>query len=259
MRELSEAGVKEFGLHALLASNTVTNDYYPALARLLFTLAVKLKKAFGVKVTLVNLSGGVGIPYKPEEEPNDIALIGRRVEEAYNEILVPEGMADVAVATELGRFMMGPYAGLVTRVLHMKHIYDDYVGVDACAANLMRPMLYGAYHHITVMGKEDVPATERYSVTGMLCENSDRFATHRALPPVKVGDLLFIHDVGAHGHSMGYNYNGRLRSAELLLKEDGSVELIRRAETPLDYFATLDVLPVFKRLEAIEHRLDNEE
>lgn len=259
VRELSEAGVKEFGLHALLASNTVTNDYYPALARLLFTLAVKLKKAFGVKVTLVNLSGGVGIPYKPEEEPNDIALIGRRVEEAYNEILVPEGMGDVAVATELGRFMMGPYAGLVTRVLHMKHIYDDYVGVDACAANLMRPMLYGAYHHITVMGKEDVPATERYSVTGMLCENSDRFATHRALPPVKVGDLLFIHDVGAHGHSMGYNYNGRLRSAELLLKEDGSVELIRRAETPLDYFATLDVLPVFKRLEAIEHRLDNEE
>ncbi len=255
-RELKAAGVKEFGLHALLASNTVTNDYYPALARTLCTLAVRLTREFGIKVTLINLSGGVGVAYKPEEEPNDIALIGEEVHKVFDEILLPAGLSDVALGTELGRFMLAPYGGLVTRVLHLKHTYDDYVGVDACAANLMRPMLYGAYHHITVMGKEDVPATERYSVTGMLCENSDRFATHRALPPVEIGDLLFIHDVGAHGHSMGYNYNGRLRSAEILLKEDGSTKLIRRAETPLDYFATLDFSPLYKRLEEIQHGIN---
>lgn len=255
-RELKRAGVKEFGLHALLASNTVTNDYYPALARLLCSLAVRLAEELGVHIALINLSGGVGVAYRPEEEPNDIALIGQRVHEVFDEVLVPAGMDDVALGTELGRFMLAPYGALVTRVLHLKHIYDDYVGVDACAANLMRPMLYGAYHHITVMGKEDVPATERYSVTGMLCENSDRFATGRALPPVEVGDLLFIHDAGAHGHSMGYNYNGRLRSAELLLCEDGTVKLIRRAETPLDYFATLDFSPIYGQLEEIWHGIE---
>lgn len=248
---LRDLGVETLGIHALLASNTVTNEYYPALARTLFELAVAVQREVGIRVGFVNLSGGVGIAYRPEEPENDIAAIGEGVRLAYEELLVPAGMGDVAIYTELGRFMLAPFGALVTQVIHTKDTYHHYLGVDACAANLMRPMLYDAYHHITVLGKEDEPATRAYDVTGMLCENSDRFANDRALPEVEVGDLLFIHDCGAHGHSMGYTYNGRLRSAEILLCEDGSTRLIRRAETPADYFATLDVLPEGERLKQL--------
>ena len=235
---LSEMGAKEFGIHAFLASNTLSNDYYPALARILFQLAVDLKKETGVHITFINLSGGIGIPYRPEQPENDIAAIGEGVRRAYEEILVPAGMDDVALYTELGRFMLAPYGHLVTRAIHEKHIYKEYIGVDACACNLMRPAMYGAYHHITVMGKENAPCDHKYDVTGALCENNDKFAVDRMLPEIEIGDLLVIHDTGAHGHAMGYQYNGRLRSAEVLLQEDGSTRLIRRAETPEDYFAT---------------------
>ena len=238
-RRLRELGAKEFGLHAFLASNTLSNDYYPALARILFALAAELQAETGCHVTFINLSGGVGVPYRPEEPANDIAAIGEGVRRAYEEILVPAGLGDVALYTELGRFMLAPYGHLVTRAIHEKHIYKEYVGVDACACNLMRPAMYGAYHHITVMGKEGAPCDHRYDVAGSLCENNDKFAVDRMLPKVDMGDLLVIHDTGAHGFSMGYNYNGKLRSAELLLREDGSVDLIRRAETLEDYFATL--------------------
>ena len=231
-RILKSKGAKEFGIHAFLASNTVTNDYYPMLAKVMFELAVKLQKETGAHIKFINLSGGIGIPYKPDQEPNDIRVIGEGVRKVYEEVLVPEGMGDVAIYTELGRFMMGPYGGLVTRAIHQKHIYKEYIGCDACAVNLMRPAMYGAYHHITVMGKEDQPCDHKYDVTGSLCENNDKFAIDRMLPEVEVGDLLFIHDTGAHGFSMGYNYNGKLKSAEVLLKEDGSFEVIRRAETP---------------------------
>ena len=237
-RRLKELGAEEFGIHAFLASNTISNEYYPALASILFRTAVELKEETGCHITFINLSGGVGVPYRPEQSANDIAVIGEGVRRAYEEVLVPAGMGDVALCTELGRFMLAPYGHLVTRVLHEKHTYKDYIGVDACAANLMRPAIYGAYHHITVMGKEDTPCNHKYDVTGSLCENCDKFAVDRMLPKINVGDLLVIHDTGAHGHSMGYQYNGRLRSAELLLREDGSVRLIRRAETPEDYFAT---------------------
>ncbi len=247
-RILKEKGVKRFGLHAFLASNTVTNEYYPQLAGQLFELAVKLKEETGVSVSFINLSGGVGIPYTPEQEPNDIRIIGEGVRKVYEEILVPAGMGDVALYTEMGRFMMGPYGALVTQAIHEKHTHKEYIGVDACAVNLMRPAMYGAYHHITVLGKEDAPCDHKYDVTGSLCENNDKFAIDRMLPSIEKGDYLVIHDTGAHGHSMGYNYNGKLRSAELLLKEDGSVQLIRRAETPKDYFATLDCFAVFERL-----------
>ena len=222
------------------ASNTQVEDYYPRLARVLFELAVRLSRELGVHVRLVDLSGGIGIDYRPEDVPVDIAAVGEGVRRVYEEVLVPAGMGDVALAAELGRWMLAPAGGLVTRVIHEKVTYHDYLGVDACASNLMRPAVYGAYHHITVMGREGEPATRRYNVVGRLCENSDQFARDRMLPEVHIGDLLFIHDAGAHGHSMGYNYNGTLRSAELLLREDGSFELIRRAETPADYFATLD-------------------
>ena len=238
-RKLADMGAKEFGIHAFLASNTLSNDYYPALARILFQLAVDLKEETGWHITLINLSGGVGIPYRPDQPENDIAVIGEGVRKAYEEILVPAGMGDVALYTELGRYMLAPYGHLVTRATHEKHIYKEYIGVDACACNLMRPAMYGAYHHITVMGKENAPCDHKYDVVGGLCENNDKFAVDRMLPKIDMGDLLVIHDTGAHGHSMGYNYNGKLRSAELLLKEDGSVELIRRAETVEDYFATL--------------------
>ena len=238
-RRLKELGAEEFGIHAFLASNTLSNDYYPALAKILFRLAAELKEETGCHITFLNLSGGVGVPYRPEQEANDIAVIGEGVRRAYEEILVPAGMGDVAICTELGRFMLAPYGCLVTRATHEKHIYKEYIGVDACAANLMRPAMYGAYHHITVMGKEDAPCDHKYDVTGCLCENNDKFAIDRMLPKIDMGDLLVIHDTGAHGFSMGYNYNGRLRSAEVLLKEDGSTQLIRRAETPEDYFATL--------------------
>lgn len=237
---LKEKGAKYFGLHAFLASNTVTNEYYPKLARQLFELVVELKEETGCDIRFVNLSGGVGIPYRPKEQPNDIRAIGAGVHKAYDEVLVPAGLGDVAIYAEMGRFMLGPYGCLVTKAIHEKHIYKEYIGVDACAANLMRPAVYGSYHHITVLGKEDAPCEETYDVVGSLCENCDKFAVDRKLPKIDKGDYLVIHDSGAHGFSMGYNYNGRLRSAELLLKEDGSVKLIRRAETPEDYFATFD-------------------
>lgn len=237
-KALKAKGAKIFGLHCFLASNTISNDYYPELAGILFRLAVELKEETGCDIRYINLSGGIGIPYRPEEEANDIALIGAGVRQKYEEILVPAGMGDVKLCGELGRFMTGPYGCLVTRVLHFKHIYKEYVGVDACAADLMRPAVYGAYHHITAAGKEDAPCTQVVDVTGSLCENCDKFAVDRPMPALERGDLLVIHDAGAHGHSMGYNYNGKLRSAELLLREDGTVKLIRRAETPEDYFAT---------------------
>ena len=238
-RKLKAMGAKRFGIHAFLASNTLSNDYYPALAKILFQLAVDLKNETGAHITFINLSGGVGIPYRPEQPANDIAVIGEGVRRAYEEVLVPAGMGDVALYTELGRFMTGPYGHLVTRAIHEKHIYKEYIGVDACACNLMRPAMYGSYHHITVMGKEDQPCDHKYDITGSLCENNDKFAVDRMLPKIDMGDLLVIHDTGAHGFSMGYNYNGKLRSAELLLKKDGTVEQIRRAETPEDYFRTL--------------------
>ncbi|MGI6111203.1 MAG: diaminopimelate decarboxylase [Bilifractor sp.] len=247
-RILKSKGVEEFGVHAFLCSNTVTNEYYPKLADILFRLAVKLQKETGCHITFINLSGGVGIPYEPWQEPNDIRAIGAGVEEVYNKILVPAGMGDVSIYTEMGRFMMGPYGGLVTKCINQKHIYKEYIGVDACACNLMRPAMYGAYHHITVMGKENADCDHKYDVTGSLCENNDKFAVDRMLPEINVGDILFIHDTGAHGFSMGYNYNGKLWSAEILLKEDGSWEMIRRPETPKDYFATLDFTPEYKKM-----------
>ena len=242
---LMQKGVKHFGLHACLASNTVTNAYYPKLARVLFETAVMLKKETGADIRFVNLSGGVGIPYRPEQEPNDILAIGEGVRQAFEEIMVPAGLGDVAIFTELGRFMLGPYGNLITKAVHEKHIYKEYIGVDACAANLMRPAIYGAYHHITVLGKENAPCDHKYDVTGGLCENNDKFAVDRMLPKIDMGDYLAIHDAGAHGFSMGYNYNGKLRSAEILLCEDGSFKLIRRAETPADYFATFDFTGLF--------------
>ena len=237
-RRLKELGAEEFGIHAFLASNTLSNEYYPALAAILFQMAVELKNETGCHITFINLSGGVGVPYLPDQPANDIAVIGEGVRRAYEDILVPAGMGDVSLCTELGRFMLAPNGHLVTRVLHEKQTYKDYIGVDACAANLMRPAMYGAYHHITVMGKEDQPCDHQYDVTGALCENNDKFAVDRMLPKIHIGDLLVIHDTGAHGHAMGYQYNGRLRSAEVLLQPDGSTRLIRRAETPEDYFAT---------------------
>ncbi len=245
---LKAKGVKHFGIHAFLASNTVTNEYYPELARQLFQLAVDMKKETGVAVEFINLSGGVGIAYRPEQTPNDIAVIGEGVRKVYEEVLAPAGMGNVALFTEMGRFVTGPYGALVTKVLHFKHTYKEYVGVDACAANLMRPAMYGAYHHITVLGKENEPCDHTYDITGGLCENNDKFAIDRKLPKIDKGDYLFIHDAGAHGSSMGYNYNAKLWCAELLLKEDGSVELLRRAETEKDYFATLDFTGLFKDL-----------
>ena len=238
-KTLKAKGAKTFGIHAFLASNTISNEYYPELAGILFQLAAELKEETGCDIRYINLSGGIGVPYRPEEEVNDIGLIGEGVRRKFEEILVPAGMGDVQLCSELGRFMMAPYGCLVTKVLHFKHIYKEYVGVDACAADLMRPAVYGSYHHITVSGKEDAPCDRMVDVTGSLCENCDKFAVDRMLPEIERGDLLVIHDTGAHGHSMGYNYNGKLRSAELLLREDGSVKLIRRAETPEDYFATV--------------------
>ena len=246
-RILKEKGVKNFGMHAFLASNTVTNEYYPMLAKEMFELAVKLEKETGADIKFINLSGGVGIPYKPDQEPNDIRIIGEGVRKVYEEVLVPAGMGDVAIYTEMGRFMMGPYGQLVTQAIHEKHTHKEYIGVDACAVNLMRPAMYGAYHHITVLGKEESCCDHKYDVTGSLCENNDKFAVDRMLPEIEVGDYLVIHDTGAHGYAMGYNYNGKLKSAELLLKEDGSVQLIRRAETPKDYFATFDNLDIYNK------------
>ncbi|MEG0831554.1 MAG: diaminopimelate decarboxylase [Acidaminococcaceae bacterium] len=247
-KRLMAKGVRHFGMHAFLASNTVTNDYYPTLAKILFQVAVELNAETGAQIDFINLSGGVGIAYQPGQAANDIQVIGEGVRQAFEEILVPAGMGEVAIFAEMGRFMLGPYGALVARAIHEKHTYKEYIGLDACAANLMRPAMYGSYHHITVMGKENAPCTCKYDVTGGLCENNDKFAIDRMLPKIDLGDLLFIHDTGAHGFAMGYNYNGKLRSAELLLHTDGSVELIRRAETPADYFATLDCTKLFPRV-----------
>ena len=244
---LKEKGAKNFGIHAFLASNTVTNEYYPKLARILFELAVELHHKLDVHIKFVNLSGGVGIAYEPDKPQNDIMAIGEGVHKAFDEVLVPAGMGDVAIFTELGRFMLAPYGHLITTVTHFKHIYKEYVGVDACACNLMRPAIYGAYHHITVLGKENAPCDHKYDVTGGLCENNDKFAIDRMLPEIEKGDLICIHDTGAHGFSMGYNYNGKLRSAEILLQEDGSFKMIRRAETPADYFATFDFCDIMDK------------
>lgn len=245
---LREKGTKRFGLHSFLVSNTVTNDYYPSLARTLFELVVELKEKIGIEISFINLSGGVGIAYRPDQTPNDIRVIGEGVRKVYEEVLVPAGLGDVAIYTEMGRFMTGPYGALVTKAIHEKHIYKEYIGVDACAVNLMRPAMYGAYHHITVLGKEDAPCDHKYDVTGSLCENNDKFAVDRMLPKIDMGDYLYIHDTGAHGYAMGYNYNGKLKSAEVLLKEDGSFQMIRRAETPRDYFATFDCFDIIKGL-----------
>lgn len=247
-RVLKEKGAKNFGIHAFLASNTVTNEYYPMLAKQLFEVAVQLKEETGCHISFINLSGGVGVPYTPEQEPNDIRLIGEGVRKVYEEVLVPAGMDDIAIYTEMGRFMLAPYGCLVTKAIHEKHTHKEYIGVDACAVDLMRPAMYGAYHHITVMGKDNSVCDHQYDVTGSLCENNDKFAVDRMLPGIDIGDLLVIHDTGAHGYSMGYNYNGKLKSAEVLLKEDGTTKLIRRAETPEDYFATFDCFDVLKNM-----------
>lgn len=246
VRTLMAKGVKEFGVHAFLASNNIENDYYPVLARVLFELIADITAEMGAKFVFVNLSGGIGVPYRPEQKKTDIKVIGEGVRKAYEEILASRGIAP-KIFTELGRYMLAPYGGLITKVVHFKHTYKEYAGCDACAAHLMRPAIYGAYHHITVLGKEDAPCDHVYDVVGSLCENSDKFAVDRKLPELEIGDYLFIHEAGAHGHSMGYNYNGKLRSAEILLKPDGSYKLIRRAETPDDYFATLDIYPEFRR------------
>ncbi len=248
-RILKEKGVKHFGLHAFLASNTVTNEYYPKLAKELFEIAVQIKEKVGVELEFINLSGGVGIAYTPAQTPNDIREIGAGVHQVYDEVLVPAGMGNVAIYTEMGRFMMGPYGALVTQAIHEKHTHKEYIGVDACAVNLMRPAMYGAYHHITVLGKEDAACDHVYDITGSLCENNDKFAIDRKLPKIDMGDYLVLHDTGAHGFAMGYNYNGKLKSAELLLKEDGSVQMIRRAETPKDYFATFDCFDIYKKFD----------
>lgn len=247
-RILKSKGVKEFGIHAFLASNTVTNEYYPTLAKTLFEVAVKLRDETGADIKFINLSGGIGIPYRPEQEPNDIFEISKGVQKVYNDVLAKAGMGDVAIYTELGRFMLAPYGALVTRVINEKHTHKEYIGVDACAVNLMRPAMYGAYHHITVMGKENAACDHKYDVTGSLCENNDKFAIDRMLPKIEMGDLIYIHDTGAHGFAMGYNYNGKLKSAEILLKPDKSFELIRRAETPADYFRTFDCFDFYKKV-----------
>ena len=244
---LKDKGVKNFGIHSFLASNTVSNEYYPELAKQLFVLAVRLFHETGAQIKFINLSGGIGIPYLPDQEGNDIKAIGEGVRKAFEEILVPAGLGDVAIYTELGRYMMGPYGHLVTTAIHQKHTHKEYIGCDACAVNLMRPAMYGSYHHISVLGKENKEETFKYDVVGSLCENNDKFAIDRMLPEIEIGDRLVIHDTGAHGHSMGYNYNGKLKSAELLLGENGTVKLIRRAETPKDYFATFDCLDIYPK------------
>ena len=244
---MQSKGVKHFCIHAFLASNTVTNEYYPKLAGELFEFAVRIKNETGISVEFINLSGGIGIPYTPDKEPNDIFEISKGVKKVYEEVLEANGIMNVAIFTELGRYMLAPYGALVTEAIHEKNTYKHYIGVDACASNLMRPAMYGAYHHLTVLGKENDEASEVYDVVGSLCENNDKFAIDRKLPKIERGDYIYIHDTGAHGFAMGYNYNGKLRSAELLLKEDGSVKMIRRAETAKDYFATFDFCDILDK------------
>lgn len=248
-RRLQELGVQRFGLHTMVASNELDGSYFVETARMLFDLAIRLQQQLGVRMEFVNLGGGIGIPYRPEQKPVDLAELGRQVQDLYARMIVPAGLDPLRVVLENGRMVTGPHGFLITKCVHHKAIYRDYVGVDACMANLMRPGMYGAYHHITVIGKEDAPHDRVVDVVGSLCENNDKFAIHRELPDVERGDLLAIHDAGAHGHSMGFQYNGKLRCAELLLQEDGQVRQIRRAETYQDYFATLD----FPALTAVSH------
>jgi diaminopimelate decarboxylase len=236
---LRDLGARRFGLHSFIISNDIERSHYLETARMLFQLAAEIKAKTGVSIEFVNLSGGLGIPYRPDQEAVDIEALGREIAEAYDELVRPAGLHPMKIFAECGRYITGPYGCLVSTVLHKKNIYREYVGLDACMADLMRPALYGSYHHITVMGKETSPATRVYDITGSLCENNDKFAIQRELPEIEPGDIVVIHDTGAHGHAMGFNYNGKLRSAELLLEEDGSVELIRRAETLEDYFATV--------------------
>lgn len=241
---LRQKGAVRFGIHAMLASCSLEQGYYPALARELFGLVVEIQKKLGLTVSFIDMAGGIGIPYRPGEKPVDIKAAGEGVRQAYEELLRPAGI-ELPIFTEMGRFITGPHGYLLTTVVGKKHIYKEYVGVDASAADLLRPAMYTAYHGISVSGKEDLPEDEIVDVVGPLCENNDKFAIDRPLPHTEIGDVLVIHDAGAHSHSMGYNYNGRLRCAEYLLREDGSLKLIRRAETPQDYFATLDIDPEF--------------
>lgn len=235
-----DKGAKRFGLHTMVASNELDPAYFVETARMLFELAVQLKEKFDIRLEFVNMGGGVGIPYRPEEKPVDLDIVSSGMKEVYERLIVPAGLDPLRIVFECGRVITGPYGYLVSEVRQVVKKYKDYVGLDACMTNLMRPALYGAYHHITVLGKENAEATETYDVTGSLCENNDKFAMDRRLPGIEEGDFLVIHDAGAHGYAMGFNYNGKLKSAELLLKEDGSVKLIRRAETMDDYFATLE-------------------
>lgn len=238
-RIAKEKGAKRFGLHTMVISNELNPDCFIATAQMIFNLVVEIKNKLGIDIELVNFGGGVGIPYRPEDTAVDLEYVGKGIEKAYNDTIVACGLGPLKIALELGRSITGPYGYLVSRVLHKKETYKNYIGLDACMANLMRPALYGSYHHITVIGKENAPLDHVYDVTGSLCENNDKFAINRALPKIDIGDLVVIHDAGAHGHAMGFNYNGKLRSAELLLKEDGSVKMIRRAETIEDYFSTM--------------------
>ena len=247
---LKEKGVKRFALHTMVASNELSVPYHIETARMLFELAVEIKEKAGIRFEFINLGGGVGIPYKPEQEAIDYQALTGGIQKAYNEILKPAGLDPVNIRTEWGRVITGPYGWLVARAIHKKDIYRKYIGLDACMADLMRPALYGAYHHITIPGKEAIPLTEVYDVVGSLCENNDKFAIQRNLPKITaasengIGDLVVIHDAGAHGRAMGFNYNGKLRCGELLLRQDGSIVQIRRPETVEDYFATLDIAGV---------------
>ena len=243
-KKLQQKGVQRFGLHTMVASNELNAQFFVETARMLFELAVEIHSQLGVRLEFVNLGGGIGIPYRPGQQPVSYDEISAGIKAAYEEIVCPSGLDPLAIFMENGRCMTGPYGLLVTTAIHTKDIYKKYVGVDACMANLMRPGMYGAYHHISVVGKEQDSPTETVDVVGSLCENNDKFAIDRPLPRIEIGDLLVIHDAGAHGHSMGFQYNGKLRSAELLLRENGDIELIRRAETLDDYFATLDFAPV---------------
>ncbi len=239
-RICQEKGIKRFGLHTMIISNELNPDFFIETAKMMFELAAEINEKLGIKPEFINLGGGLGIPYRPEQRALDYEKLASKIKNAYDEIIVQKGLDGIRIFMECGRVITGPYGCLVTTVLHLKHTYKDFIGVDACMANLMRPAMYGAYHHITVLGRESEPTTKMYDVTGSLCENNDKFAIDRPLPQVREGDILVIHDTGAHGHAMGFNYNGKLRSAELLLREDGSVVQIRRAETADDYFGTLD-------------------
>ncbi len=239
-RMVRDKGVKRFGIHTMVISNELNPDYFIETARMMMTLAKEIYETLGIRIEMINFGGGIGVPYRPEDKQVDLEYVGAGIRKLYEDILVPAGLAPMKLALECGRMIAGPYGYLVSKVLHKKETYKNYVGLDACMANLMRPALYGSYHHITVVGKEQQPQDHVYDVTGSLCENNDKFAIDRALPQVDIGDIVVIHDAGAHGHAMGFNYNGKLRSAEILLKADGATELIRRAETLDDYFATLD-------------------